>query len=151
MNWTVEVIHPTTGEEMTIGIDADTAEQAAARARRFLLRDCYHNRAGRGFFKAVRVLAWAWVCCFAVGAVILLTCGLGGWLATPGSSGLRDTFGGLACLTVAALLGRLVASATTDSLRRKPNPDPRRGFDVLPRGPSAPAPPAHPVPHEPEQ
>ena len=152
MNWTVEVIQPSTGEEMTVAIDADSAEQAAtrARARGYLVRDCYRTRAGREFFKVVRVLAWVWVGCFVVAAVVLLTCGLGGWLATPGSSGLRDTFGGLACLTVAALLGALVASAMTDTLRRKPTRDPRCGFDVVPRDPPSPAPPSHPVPHEPQ-
>jgi hypothetical protein len=134
MKWTVEVTHPLSGEEMLVRVEAATRDQAAACARDggWLVRDCY--RAGRGAYKVIRTLAWVWVGWFALVGVVLLLCGLGGWLSTPGSSGIGEALVGLLCTTVAALLGVLVAHGMTNALRGEARPDRRRGFDVLTRG-----------------
>ncbi len=90
MKWAVEVTHVGTGEEMTLGVEAGTREQAAARARDggFLVRDCYP--AGRGFYKGARAVAWVWFGFFSFSAASALLCGFGGAFATPGASGMKE-------------------------------------------------------------
>ena len=134
MKWTVEVTHAGTGEELVVGVEAGTREQATARATAggFLVRDCY--RAGRGFYKGARVVAWVWFGFFALIASTALVCGFGGCLATPGNSGVGEglAFAGITCAV--AVLGLIVALALTSALRRDVRPDPRHGFEVVPAG-----------------
>ena len=129
---TVEATHPSTGEELRLGVEAGSHQQAAAlvRDRGLRVRACY--RRGAGFFKGVRVLAWVWFGLFAFLALSILTCGLSGWLATPGNSGRMQGLISAGVLTALAALGWLVARAMTDALSCDPRPDPRRGFEVLP-------------------
>ena len=134
MKWTVEVTHAATGEELVVGVEAGTREhaEAAARDAGLLVRDCY--RAGRGFYKGARVLAWVWFGFFALQAVTALACGLAGGLATPGDSGIKEGLAIAGGTSAAAVLGLLVVRAMTNALRRGPRLDPRRGFDVVPTG-----------------
>ena len=132
MKWTLEVTHPPTGEEMLVRVDAATHAQAvaAARDRGLFVRDCY--RAGRGFYKGARTLAWVWFGVFTFLTVVAVLCGFGGAFQTAGNSGVGGAFGTVAVLGMLAALGLLVARAMTDALRRGAPSDPRRGFDVVP-------------------
>ena len=137
MKWTVEVTHPPTGEEMLLGVEAASPEEAAGRARErgFHVRDCY--RAGRGFYKGARAVAWVWFGFFAFLAVTVLLCGFSGWLATPGNSGVKEGAGTASFTGLLAALGFFIARAMAAALRRGDAPDPRRGFEVVPTPPSA--------------
>ena len=132
MKWNVEVTHAATGEEMLVGVEAATRQQAEACAREggFVVRDCY--RAGRGIYKATRNAARVWAAGFCLLAVVLLLCGLSGWMATPGDSGTRGALSGAAVLAAVGGLGILVARAMTDALRRDSSAADPPGFDVVP-------------------
>jgi hypothetical protein len=132
MNWTVEVTHAATGEEMRVGVEAASRQQAEACARDggFVVRDCY--RAGRGIYKATRNAARIWAAGFCLLAVVVLLCGLGGVLATPGDSGTGAALRSAAVLAAVGALGILVARAMTDALRRDSSAGGPRGFDVVP-------------------
>ena len=145
MKWVVEVTHPGTGEELVLGVTADTAEgaTASARERGLFVRDCY--RSGGGFYKGVRVLAWVWCGLFALLAALVLICGLSGSLATPGNSGIRIALVTTAVTAGLAALGMLVARAMTDALYRDRPEDLQRGFDVSPVVGTTPRPAAGPA------
>ena len=135
MRWTVEVTHFGTGEELVIVVDAETAEQAAARARDsgFRVRDC--SRDGGGAYKVIRVIAWVWFGFCSGLAVLCPVLGFGGWLATPGDPG-EGIVGGIFLLVGGAALGLLVARAMTSrtSARVGHRPAPRiRSRGWLPR------------------
>ena len=130
MKWDVEVTHPPTGEEMTVRVEAATRAEAESRAEAggLLVNDSY--RAGLGFLKAVRVVAWVWVgLCAAKAALPLLVAMLG----VPSDEWC--TSAGFALL--AASPGWLAAWAATRALRPGVRPDRHRGFDVVPRPPRA--------------
>jgi hypothetical protein len=131
LNWTVEVTHAATGEEMVVGVEAATREQAAAAAADggFHVRDCYSS--GLGFYKGDRYVAWVWFGFFALQAISALACGFAGGLATPGDSGIKGGLAVAGATGVAAALGLLAVRALTSALRRDASPDPRRGFDVV--------------------
>ena len=140
MKWTVEATHGATGEELVVGVEAETREEAIARAtgRGLLVRDCY--QAGRGFYKGVRSVAWAWCGLFLFLAVSVLLCGFGGGLATPGDSGLRSAALTGVFFLALATLGFLVARTTTDSLRRDATQSKPRGIEVVTHGKASPPP-----------
>ena len=103
-----------------------------ARDAGLLVRDCY--RAGRGFYKGARVVAWVWFGLFAFIASTALLCGFSGWLATPGNSGIGEGLALAGVTSAVAGLGLIVALTMTSALRRDVRLDPRRGFEVASAG-----------------
>jgi hypothetical protein len=140
VKWTVAVTHPPTGEEMLLGVEAASRDDAAAlaRDRGFHVRDCY--RAGRGFYKGARAVAWVWFGLFAFIAITALLCGFGGLLPTPGDSGVKEGLGFAGFTGLLAALGFFIARAMAAALRRGDAPDPRRGFEVVRTAGSKPGP-----------
>lgn len=131
MHWTVEATHPATGEELRLGVEADSRHQASAlvRDRGLTVHDCY--RRGGVFIKGVRAVAWVWFGLFAFLALSILSCGLAGLLATPGASGRKEGLVTAGVLGAVAALGWLVARAMSRALRHDRQSDPRRGFEVV--------------------
>ena len=135
-SWTLEVTHAGTGEEIIVRINAETHEDAEARARDggLLVRDCYV--AGGERFKAVRAAAWVWFCLFALLAAVaalqaadLLWRGVRDGFGALGAAGFRVGMVVLVFVGLAAP-GLAVVRAMTVALRGPSRVDPRHGFEM---------------------
>ncbi len=130
MKWTVEATHAGTGEELVLGLEAGTGDQAAslAAAAGLHVRDCYP--ASRRWYKVGRTLAWVW--CWYSGLMVVATLGI----AVVRNS--LEPLAGSLCGLVLAVPGLLLARAMTRALHREPRSDPRHGFDVVVQPPASP-------------
>ena len=129
MKWDVEVTHRPTGEELTLRVEAPTREDAESRVVAgglVVVNDSY--RAGLGFLKPVRVVAWVWFWLFTAKAALLLLLALAGVTRD-------EPFLSAGASLLAAAPGWAAVRAVTYALHPGARPGRRRGFEVVPLPP----------------